>query len=84
MEPLPPHTKARLKALLAEGLTPEQAAIVLRSKGGNPNKLWLDQMLALSRELQEGPLPSRPQFKAPPPDASADATPPNGGATNGA
>jgi hypothetical protein len=47
--PLPKDARARLRALMRDGLTPQQAAITLREKLGNPDARWLDQLLAIAQ-----------------------------------
>ena len=50
-DPLPAQEEvlAALLLFLSKGLTPEQAAIVVRRNMGEPDKRWLDELLRLAR-----------------------------------
>ena len=50
-DPLPDQAEAlaALLLFLSEGLSAEQAAIVVRRNMGQPDKRWLDELLRLAR-----------------------------------
>ena len=55
-DPLPDQEEvlSALRLFLSDGLTAEQAAIVVRKNMGEPDKRWLDELLRLARAESEG------------------------------
>ena len=47
------HAPECLRALLLDGLTPDQAAIIFRVELGSPNERWLDGLVNLAHRLAQ-------------------------------